>query len=165
PAISNIVLIRLDGRLGSYARASGVKFTRYADDMTFSGNEIGGGFFDRVCEIIEDEGFRINRSKSHLIFGEKKIVTGLSVSGKTVMLPRERKRIIRQKAHYISKYGIYDERVMLLGRDPLFVERLLGELAFWCYVEKENLSARKLLESVKKRARERYDDEYGLGSA
>ena len=36
PIIANIVCMRLDGELSRLARANGCKYTRYADDLTFS---------------------------------------------------------------------------------------------------------------------------------
>ena len=59
PSLSNIVLRRLDNRLSGISKKSELNYTRYADDMTFSGGKISGKFFEnhrknyqrgRVCD-------------------------------------------------------------------------------------------------------------------
>ncbi|MFX7764403.1 reverse transcriptase domain-containing protein, partial [Acinetobacter baumannii] len=37
PALSNLVARKLDKRLAGFARKMGLNYTRYADDLTFSG--------------------------------------------------------------------------------------------------------------------------------
>jgi RNA-directed DNA polymerase len=85
PAVANLVAFNLDRRLHGLARATGAAYTRYADDLTFSG---GHGLWRRapevgrlVATIAVDEGFRLRDDKtSRRAAGERQLVTGLVVN-------------------------------------------------------------------------------------
>ncbi|HEX3801915.1 MAG TPA: reverse transcriptase family protein [Solirubrobacteraceae bacterium] len=68
PALANLAAFRLDRRLAGLARASGFQYSRYADDLTFSGsgrlNRRRNQFESIVKTIIRTEGFTINGAKS-----------------------------------------------------------------------------------------------------
>jgi RNA-directed DNA polymerase len=65
PALANLAAYRLDLRLNSWAAASGAAYTRYADDLAFSGGpDLGRRFRSVVWQIILEEGFRPNAAKS-----------------------------------------------------------------------------------------------------
>jgi hypothetical protein len=86
PTITNIICERLDIKLSRLAKAYGLKYTRYADDISFSGmanvfsNE--GKFCQSMRHIIEEEEhFTINNDKTRLCHrGMRQEVTGLTVN-------------------------------------------------------------------------------------
>ena len=96
PIISNLICRRLDTKLFYLSQTYGCKYTRYADDITFSSNkakisnDIGYKNSDGVShagvhvkKIIEDNGFKINDSKTNLANQfEHQEVTGLVVNTK-----------------------------------------------------------------------------------
>jgi hypothetical protein len=71
PALANLCAYRLDCRLAALAQAAGANYTRYADDLLFS----GGADFARsarrlttaVAAIALDEGFRVEHRKTRLM--------------------------------------------------------------------------------------------------
>lgn len=71
PALANICSFRADCRLAGLARASGAVYTRYADDLAFS----GGKEFERsverfsihVAAIVLEEGFSVNHRKTRIM--------------------------------------------------------------------------------------------------
>lgn len=71
PALSNAIAYRLDRRLSAFANAAGASYTRYADDLAFSGDEgLQRGarrFLDRVAAIALDEGFDLNYRKTRVM--------------------------------------------------------------------------------------------------
>src|SRR5205807_4648728 len=71
PGLSNQVARRLDKRLGGLAAKLGLAYTRYADDLTFSGdaalNERVGYLMARVRHLAEEEGFAVNANKSRVL--------------------------------------------------------------------------------------------------
>ncbi len=67
PAVANAVAYRLDCRLAGLAEKAGLKYTRYADDLAFSGDWVGEGFRDLVNVIILEEGFLINPRKTRVM--------------------------------------------------------------------------------------------------
>src|SRR5262249_13182672 len=60
PAITNLVCRRLDARLAGVAKKWGFAYTRYADDLTFSGDAVKdvGALLWGVRRILASEGFR-----------------------------------------------------------------------------------------------------------
>lgn len=139
PTISNIVTNKLDTRLDKLSSAWGLKYTRYADDITLSGEYINYHFINLVQTIIKEEGFEVNEAKTTLIRpGGKKIVTGLILSDETVNVTREFKRKLRQELYYITKYGVISHVAKKKIRDPFYLDSLYGKLNFWKWVEPEN---------------------------
>jgi hypothetical protein len=71
PALANIATYRADCRLIGLARSAGAAYTRYADDLAFSGD----AEFDRrverfaahVAAILHEEGFAVNHHKTRIM--------------------------------------------------------------------------------------------------
>jgi len=69
PALANLAAFRLDRRLTGLAASLGLRYSRYADDLTFSGRRLprqSTQLRALVAEIAREEGFRLNRDKSSL---------------------------------------------------------------------------------------------------
>jgi len=68
PRLADLVTFTLDRRLSGLAAAFGARYTRYADDLTFSGGRslhaARSRFTEAVDTIVRDEGFRLNERKS-----------------------------------------------------------------------------------------------------
>src|SRR5688572_76401 len=67
PGICNALLLRLDRRLSGLARKHGLSYTRYADDLSFSGEmdrRTAHKFRSIVCGIVQEEGFVVNAEKT-----------------------------------------------------------------------------------------------------
>ncbi len=71
PALANLACFRLDARLGGLAAAIGATYSRYADDLTFSGSSSlarrSADLRATVATIARQEGFAVNRRKSTLV--------------------------------------------------------------------------------------------------
>jgi len=139
PMISNIICRSLDNRLSKLAEKCNCKYSRYADDITFSGGEKNIPTLKLVTQIIEDEGFFINRDKVRYQYrGKKQYVTGLSVADETkVRVPRAKKREIRQVIHYCLKYGVKSHQEKTGKSKKHFREWLMGNIAFIHSIEPE----------------------------
>lgn len=139
PILSNIVTKRLDYRLKNLSAKYGLVYTRYADDMTFSGEHIPLKFISIVSDIVSDEKFEVNEDKT-VIMREKnrKIITGVSVSSEKPCIPREKKRWIRQQTYYIKRYGIRSHMKHKQIVDPFYDLRINGYLAYWKSIEPES---------------------------
>jgi len=111
PALTNALCLRLDQRLTGLARRLGWRYTRYADDLTFSlpaahtGPPKTGALLGLVRRIVEAEGFRINPDKTRVArAGARQKVTGLVVNGGGgPRVPREVRRRLRAAIHNLSK--------------------------------------------------------------
>ncbi|MDB4359117.1 reverse transcriptase domain-containing protein [Verrucomicrobiales bacterium] len=71
PALANLCAFRLDCRLAGFARAAGAVYSRYADDLLFSGGEDfrrgARKFYIAVLAVIIDEGFKANLRKTRFM--------------------------------------------------------------------------------------------------
>ena len=87
PALSNQIARRLDKRLKGISNKLGFTYTRYADDLTFSGNaelaRTAKRFAALVGIIVSEEGFSLNQSKSRVMTQSGcQRVTGVVVNAK-----------------------------------------------------------------------------------
>ena len=149
PALSNVIARRLDARITGLAKKYQVNYTRYADDMTFSGERISRRFQSFVNKIVEEDGFKINQDKTRFIKGRhQKIVTGISISEDKLTVPKSKRREVRQQVYYINKYGLAEHQKKIGNNDSIFLERLIGYLHFWHSIEPDNAFVNKSLESL-----------------
>jgi RNA-directed DNA polymerase len=105
PGICNALLLRLDHRLAGLAKKHGLVYTRYADDLTFSGevDRAAAHNFRRVVNrIVSEEGFVIHPDKTRLMGqGSRQTVTGVVVN-RTLGLSRQERRRLRATAHQLG---------------------------------------------------------------
>ncbi|MCE9672179.1 reverse transcriptase family protein [Myxococcus stipitatus] len=109
PAIANLVCRRLDARLDALAKKAGARYTRYADDLTFSfpqPPERLGRFLWWVNAILQQEGFSENAPKRRVMRGGgRQRVTGLTVNQR-VAIPREERRRFKAILANCRKHGV-----------------------------------------------------------
>ncbi|KRB91521.1 reverse transcriptase family protein [Duganella sp. Root198D2] len=109
PALTNILCRRLDARVQSCAAKLGFAYTRYADDLTFSGDaaarKLAGKLLWRVKQIIADEGFTPHPEKQHVMSDAQcQSVTGIVVN-KKLSLDRDTLRRFRATLFQVEKDG------------------------------------------------------------
>ena len=98
PTLTNVVCSRLDWRLSKLARRYDLRYSRYADDITFSGMtnlfHEDGDFVKELHLFIEKEGFQINESKTRTnSYHQRQEVTGLIINEKPNVTQRYVKQI------------------------------------------------------------------------
>lgn len=121
PAVCNAIASKLDHRLAGLGAAHGFVYTRYADDLTFSGDDESkiGLLLRMVKQIVVDEGFRLNAEKTRVMrSGSRQSVTGVIVN-ETLGLSRTRRREMRARIHRMSP-----------ASPPEELRKLRGELAY-----------------------------------
>jgi retron-type reverse transcriptase len=109
PALTNILCKRLDARLQACAAKLGFRYTRYADDLTFSGDadarKVAGKLLWRAKQIVIDEGFTPHPDKQHVMRdAQRQMVTGIVVNQKP-SLERETLRRFRATLFQVEKDG------------------------------------------------------------
>jgi RNA-directed DNA polymerase len=139
PALANLTLRRLDSRLDGWARSADATYTRYADDLTFSGDRPLGSradaFLRGVGRIVEDEGHALNPRKTRVRRrGVRQSVTGIVVNEHPSVGRREADALkailhncVRFGPHGQNRGGHADFRAHLSGRVG-WVEQIHPEL-------------------------------------
>lgn len=140
PVISNIVMREFDDKIGRICSSQKIVYTRYCDDMSFSGD------FDTavIKSVVKDElkklGFFLNEKKTVIASdGQKKCITGIVVNEK-LNAPASYRDEIRKDVYYCRKYGI-ESHMNHIGADMdkiAYLYRLLGRINYVLSVDSEN---------------------------
>lgn len=104
PKLANLTCSRMDRRLARFAAEREFVYTRYADDMSFSGASAGALAKAKpfIVHIIQDSGFRLNQGKTRLAGpGRALKITGLIVSSDGVGIGRQILRKMRARIHHV----------------------------------------------------------------
>ena len=107
PALTNTLGLSMDRRLAGLARKLGWRYTRYADDLTFSlpsghqGPPRVGTLLGSIRRVVEAEGFRVHPDKTAVARpGGRQRITGLVVNGAAPpRVPRDFRRRLRAAIH------------------------------------------------------------------
>ena len=131
PALSNLVALRLDRRLTGLARTVGATYTRYADDLTFSGNaeliDGVGAFLSRVKHVVRDEGFVVHPRKTRVLKqNTAQMVTGLVVNDR----PRVRRSEVRRVRAILHRAGHEGLEAQNREQHANFRSWLQGKIAY-----------------------------------
>ena len=110
PALSNLLARRLDSRLSGIAKKLAFTYTRYADDITFSGTKEAGAktgyLLARVRHIVADEKLTVNEDKTRVQKpNARQSVTGIVVNQRP-NVPRRMRRRLRAILHHAKKEGL-----------------------------------------------------------
>jgi RNA-directed DNA polymerase len=136
PDITNALCRRLDRRLAGLARRHGFAYTRYADDLTFSGDapRAVGRLLRSVRAIVHSEGLTEHPSKTHVMRrGGRQEVTGLTVNDRP-SVSRSDLRTLRAILHNAARSGLESQN---REGHPDFAAYLRGRVAFACMVDPE----------------------------
>ncbi|MHC4597394.1 MAG: reverse transcriptase family protein [Planctomycetota bacterium] len=102
PGLANFIARRLDRRLAGLAESAGAAYTRYADDLAFSGPASLIKILPTVRRIAAEEGFAVAEEKTRIMRrGSRQKVCGVVVNEKA-NLPRELRRRVRAMRHRAS---------------------------------------------------------------
>jgi len=131
PALANVCAYRVDCRLSALAASAGATYTRYADDLAFSGD----GEFDRsverfasrVAAILREEGFEVQHRKTRVMRqGVRQYLAGLVVNAR-VNTVRADYELLKATLHNCVRYGPAGQN---REGDMSFREHLEGRVAF-----------------------------------
>ncbi len=134
PMLSNLVFRNVDYRIEKLSEKLGIKYSRYADDLTFSSNDP----FDKVyvllkvSNILKTNGYKVNKRKTRM-FSNHMIVNGLVIKDKKIKVQSYYIRKIKQDLYYIEKYGLEDHirNKYKYPKDfSIYLEELYGKINY-----------------------------------
>ncbi len=128
PALASITAYRLDCRLSGLARSAGAVYTRYADDLAFSGDaefrRVVGRFASHAAAVALEEGFSVNHHKTRIMRqGVRQSLAGIVVNrklnlrrGDLELLEAVLINCVRRGPASQNREGLADFRAHLAGR-------------------------------------------------
>ena len=135
PALSNLVMKPFDTHMLAWCGERGISYTRYCDDMTFSGDFKPASVIGKTTGFLETMGMELNREKTVISSqAERQTVTGITVN-QVCQLPRDTRRKLRQEVHRVLRYGTGETDPVQSVR---CLERLLGRVSYLLQVRPDD---------------------------
>ncbi len=134
PMISNLLCRALDRRLMGLAKKYGFTYTRYADDLTFSGSKEALGHIGKILfgteYIVTKEGFVLHPDKTRVMKkGRQQEVTGLVVNDR-LSVDRKSLKKFRALLHQAGKTGLSGKSWNGSRTDKQLLRSMLGYANF-----------------------------------
>lgn len=131
PAVTNIIMYDFDEAVGAFCKEKNIAYTRYCDDLTFSGDFDEKEIISFVSDELHKLGLFLKKRKTAVIPKTKRqTVTGIVVNEK-INITKEYKKKIRQEMYFIRKFGIDEhlKRIDISDKEQYFLS-LKGRVAF-----------------------------------
>lgn len=145
-AVSNLVMQPFDKAMGAWCSNRGITYTRYCDDLAFSGDFDAKAAFYKVRSFLLSLGFEINQKKTQLLTqGCRQCVTGIVINNRP-QVPRAYRRTLRKDLYYIEKYGVVSHLMHINSsqtppsqpEQQACLQSLLGKVQFVLQVDPVN---------------------------
>lgn len=104
PKLANLTAMKLDLRIQGFVRKRAINFTRYADDLSFSGRSPSKitKIKPLIKYIIENEGFELNNAKTRIAgISRQKKITGIVISEFKIGIGKQKFKQIRSKIYHL----------------------------------------------------------------
>jgi hypothetical protein len=132
PALANLTAFTLDRRLAGLAAHFGAQYTRYVDDLTFSGGpglrSARSRFVELVDGIVRDSGLRLNERKTVVLGSSGRQHVLGSVINVHPTLSRPERDVLRAVLHNCAVHG-WRTQVRHRSEDE-FRAHLLGRISW-----------------------------------
>lgn len=152
--ISNLVMKDFDEEIGIWCEKNQIAYTRYSDDMTFSGDFDPTKVIVKVRKLLSKIGLKLNNHKTHVIKrSSKQVVTGIVVNEKA-QLSSEYRREIRKEIYYIKKFGVSShlKKCNINIDAQKYITKLYGKILYVLQVDRNNrefLNYKKIIGELK----------------
>jgi len=139
PVLANLVCIAMDQSFLRLARSHTCTYSRYADDLTFSGERVPCD--EAVREILAADGFVLRDNKCYRQFrGKTQYVTGLTVADPNrPRLPKRLKHDLRTTMHFIEIHGLAGHWEWIGEEHPMRKEAWLKGMLRYAWSIEPNL--------------------------
>ncbi len=137
--ISNLVMNEFDYEIGTWCNKRNINYTRYSDDMTFSGDFNHQEVISYVRKQLYKLGLKINNKKINIIDNsQQQKVTGIIVNKKLQVSKKYRNKI-RQEIYYIKKYNLSNHLEKLNIKDKTkYLNSLKGKINYVLNIDPHN---------------------------
>ena len=135
PMLSNLVFFPLDQQIAAFCGQRHIHYTRYSDDLTFSGDFSPEPLIRFVYQLLRENGFLLNPAKTIIARqGRRQQVTGILVNDHP-QVGRDYRRRIRQEVHYLRRFGVashllHEGQTGWALHPAPYLQSLLGRIQF-----------------------------------
>lgn len=150
PMISNLVMKPFDEYIGKWCKGREIHYTRYCDDMTFSGDFDEKEVKNKVRSFLQVMGFELNLKKTKVLKKyQRQSVTGIVVNEKP-QVSREYRRKLGQEVYYCEKYGIRghlertNQKEYLEKGEERYLQHLMGKVNYILQINPEDLQFQEI---------------------
>lgn len=156
--ISNLVMKEFDEELGNWCNLRNISYTRYSDDMTFSGAFNPSELITKVRKMIYKLGLELNNDKIHIVYkSSSQNVTGIVVNEKMQVNVKYRNKI-RQEIYYIKKFGLSShlKKCDINIDSKRYLNILYGRVLYVLQInenDKEFIKYRQFIENLKRQCK------------
>lgn len=153
--ISNLVMKEFDEELGNWCNLKNISYTRYSDDMTFSGEFNPSELIVKVRKMLYKLGLELNNNKIHIVHkSSSQNVTGIVVNEKLQVNIKYRNKI-RQEIYYIKKFGLssHMKKSDINIESKRYLNKLYGKIIYVLQIneyDKEFIKYKQFIKSLKR---------------
>ena len=149
PVLSNIVFIPIDQRIWGYCKERKIRYTRYADDLTFSGDFEINHLHIFLKTVLRENHFKINNSKTRVMRrNAQQRVTGVVVNDK-LQVPKKIRKKLRQEVYYLEKFGVEAHLSKIAEKRAYHIEHLMGVANHILHINPKDNSTKELLDKLR----------------
>ena len=144
-----------DEELGNWCNLRNISYTRYSDDMTFSGQFNPSELIVKVRKMLYKLGLSLNNDKIRIIHkSSRQNVTGIVVNEKMQVNIKYRNKI-RQEIYYIKKFGLSShlKKCDINIKPKKYLNGLYGRILYVLQInenDKEFMKYKQFLEKLKR---------------
>jgi len=150
PCLSNIIFFNLDKQISKYCINRKIWYTRYADDMTFSGDFDTDELIEFIKNTVESQDLNINEEKTLIMKrNQPQIVCGIIVNDK-IQVPKEKRNELRQAVYYIEKYGLESHLEKIEWNRGNYIKHLIGVANYILFINPKDKIVREYRNKLEK---------------
>lgn len=148
--LSNILMKPFDDAVARYTTENKIRYTRYADDMTFSGDFDVLELLRYVRRELKRLGLSLNNDKTRLRKqGQRQEVTGIVVNCRPQLSKNLRKKI-RQEIYYIQRYGLNSHLEFIGEKRQNYLQHLQGVIGYALFINPKDKEMEEYSQTIKR---------------
>lgn len=134
-------------RIYKFTRKENLYYTRYADDITISGNDVKiKKVISFISMVLKENNFELNQDKIKVMRKNScQLVTGIVSNNSVLNAPKYKIKDLRKEIYYIRKYGLDDHMTHVGIKKAHYIEHLMGVANFILFINKNNKTAKEAL--------------------
>lgn len=130
PYISNLILKEFDINISDYCMKNKIKYTRYADDLAFSGELNENEIEELVKKELRKVGLELNEEKRKIMRpNQPQLISGIIVN-KKAQIPKRDRNDLRNQMFYIKKFGLKSHMERTNQNKSNYLKHILGKVNY-----------------------------------